>query len=100
MLLHIYGDMRVKISVDFLRRLKLPSPIKIIKLLTDNGLQFTDRYTKKDTKPGSQHAFDKVRTGIGIEHRLVPPRQLQTNGMVERFNGRISELLKQTRFDS
>jgi len=24
----------------------------------------------------------------------------QTNGMVERFNGRISELLQQTRFDS
>jgi transposase InsO family protein len=24
----------------------------------------------------------------------------QTNGMVERFNGRISELIEQTRFDS
>ena len=35
-----------------------------------------------------------------IEHRLAPPRHPQTNGMVERFNGRISELLQQTRFDS
>jgi len=37
---------------------------------------------------------------MGIEHRLAPPRHPQTNGMVERFNGRISELLQQTRFDS
>jgi transposase InsO family protein len=98
--LHIYGDMTDKSSVDFLRRLKLASPIKIIKLLTDNGSQFTDRLTTKDRKPSGQHAFDKVCAAMGIEHRLAPPRHPQTNGMVERFNGRISELLQQTRFDS
>ena len=86
--------------MDFLRRLKLASPIKIIKLLTDNGSQFTDRFATKDRKPSGQHAFDRVCAGMGIEHRLAPPRHPQTNGMVERFNGRISELLQQTRFDS
>lgn len=35
--LHIYGDMSEKSCVDFLRRLKLFSPISIIKLLSDNG---------------------------------------------------------------
>jgi hypothetical protein len=28
-----------------------------------------------------------------IDHRLIPPRHPQTNGMVEHFNGRINELL-------
>ena len=98
--LHIYGDMTDKSSVDFLRRLKLASPIKIIKLLTDNGSQFTDRFTTKDRKPSGQHAFDKVCAAMGIEHRLAPPRHPQTNGMVERFNGRISEVVNQTRFAS
>jgi len=98
--LHIYGDMTDKSSVDFLRRLKIASPIKINKILTDNGSQFTDRFSRRDKTPSGQHAFDKVCAGMDIEHRLAPPRHPQTNGMVERFNGRISELLKQTRFDS
>jgi transposase InsO family protein len=37
---------------------------------------------------------------LDAEHRLIKPRTPQTNGMVERFNGRISELLTATRFAS
>ena len=74
--------------------------MKIVKLLTDNGSQFTDRFTSKKREPTGCHDFD-VRCGeLGIEHRLCPPRHPQTNGMVERFNGRISEVVKQTRFAS
>jgi transposase InsO family protein len=98
--LHIHNDMNATSSIDFLRWLKETSPIKISKILTDNGSQFTDRFTSKDKQPSGRHVFDRVCAGMGIEHRLAPPRHPQTNGMVERFNGRISELLQQTRFDS
>ena len=37
---------------------------------------------------------------MGFMHRLSPPRHPQTNGMVERSSGHISDLVKQTRFAS
>lgn len=98
--MNIYGDMTDESSVDFLRRFKLASPIKISKILTDNGSQFTDRFAAKGKKPSGQHAFDKACAAIAVEHRLAPPHHPQTNGMVEQFNGRINELLRQPRFDS
>ena len=52
-------------------------------------------YCKTVSDPGRQHAFDLECKSQGIEHRLCPPRHPQTNGMVERFNGRISELVQQ-----
>ena len=74
--------------------------MKIQTVLTDNGSQFTDRFTRKTRTPSGKHAFDRRCAALGIEHRLCPPRHPQTNGMVERFNGRISEVIGQTRFKS
>lgn len=98
--LHIYADQSERSSIDFLRRVKQQCPVKIQKLLTDNGSQFTDRFQRPDKQASGQHDFDIACRELGIEHRLSPPRHPQTNGMVERFNGRISELVKQTRFAS
>jgi Integrase core domain len=56
--------------------------------------------TRKDRHASGSHALDKRCKAFDIEHRLSPPRHPQTNGMVERFNGRISEVVKQTRFAS
>ena len=95
-----YKDQSDVSSVDFLRRVTKAAPLKIAKLLTDNGSQFTDRFTSKAKEPSGNHAFDVQCKAQGIEHRLAPPRHPQTNGMVERFNGRISEVVHQTRFDS
>ena len=72
----------------------------ITKLLTDNGSQFTDRFTSKRREPTGKHKFDVRCKALGIEHRLCPPRHPQTNGMVERSNGRIGEGVSQTRFAS
>ena len=46
-------------------------------MLTDNGSCFTP-------------AFAKACTDLGAQYRHTRPRTPQTNGMVERFNGRIS----------
>jgi hypothetical protein len=77
------------------------APFIISKILTDNGKEFTDRYTAKGERElTGEHPFDQVCKAYNIEHRLTKPRHPQTNGMVERFNGRISVLLATTRFIS
>ena len=98
--LRIYKDQSEASSTDFLRRLHQAAPMKITKLLTDNGSQFTDRFTTRQRIPSGQHVFDKACRALNIEHRLAPPRHPQTNGMIERFNGRISDVVQQTRFSS
>ena len=105
--MEIYADQSDSSSTDFLIKLNKACPIAIVKLLTDNGSQFTDRFSsrKKDPEtgdriPSGKHAFDVLCKQLAIEHRLIPPRHPQTNGKVERFNGRISEIINQTRFAS
>jgi len=98
--IHIYKNQTETSSVDFLRRVKQAAPMKIVKLLTDNGTQFTDRFTSQQKAVTGKHLFDQECVALGIEHRLSPPRHPQTNGMVERFNRRISEVTQQTRFTS
>jgi len=58
------------------------------------------KIAQKDKKPSGNHLFDQVCSENNIDHRLIKPYHPQTNGMVERFNGRISEMLKQTNFTS
>ena len=95
-----YRDQTELSSTDFLRRLKQAAPMRIKTILTDNGSQFTDRFTSTGKVPSGQHVFDIACVTAEIDHRLCPPRHPQTNGMVERFNGRISDLINQTRFGS
>ncbi len=100
--IELYADQTDGSSGDFLNKVQQACPVKIVKLLTDNGSQFTDRFTAggKKKEPSGTHVFDRLCKQLGIEHRLIPPRHPQTNGMVERFNGRISDIVNQTRFGS
>ena len=76
-------------------------PLKITKLLTDNGKEFTDRlFASREREPSGNHEFDQLCQELSIEHRLTKPRTPRTNGMVERFNGRIADVLKTHRFNS
>ena len=86
---------------SFLKALHKACPIRIVKLLTDNGKEFTDRlFASREREPSGQHEFDQLCRALGIEHRLTRPRTPKTNGMVERFNGRISDVLNTHRFNS
>ena len=99
--LEIRKDKRAKSAQAFLKALLKKAPFKIRKILTDNGKEFTDRFSAAgERQPTGDHPFDQVCQEAHIEHRLIPPRHPQTNGMVERFNGRIAEILRSERFDS
>lgn len=97
----IFPDKSAQSSAKFLDHLIVNCPIKINKILTDNGKEFTDRFTKKGEKvPSGKHLFDHMCTKNHIEHRLIRPRNPATNGMVERFNGRIESILKTIYFNN
>jgi transposase InsO family protein len=67
-------------------------------ILTDNGSEFTDRFGdarwRTREKGTGNHPFDKICRDRGIKHRLTRPYRPQTNGMVERFNRRLAEALR------
>lgn len=99
--IEIRADKTAASASSFLDNLVRKVPFEISKVLTDNGKEFTDRFCATGSRtPTGDHAFDKVCYKHGIDHRLIKPRHPQTNGMVERFNGRIGEVIKQTRFSS
>jgi transposase InsO family protein len=94
-------DKSASSAQGFLKRLIEAAPFTITRVLTDNGKEFTDRFCARgERQPSGAHPFDQTCTLNGIDHRLIKPRHPQTNGMVERFNGRISEVLATHRFDS
>ena len=76
-------------------------PVTVKTVLTDNDKCFTDRFTSTGSRePTGEHVFDKLCQKQQIDHRLIKPRHPATNGMVERFNGRIAEVLNTHRFES
>jgi len=95
------ADKSARSAKAFLKALHRACPIKITRILTDNGKAFTDRlYGRRRRDASGAHAFDQLCAALGIEHRLTGIRKPQTNGMVERFNGRISDILKTHHFQS
>lgn len=96
--LEVKEDKTARSARAFLQNLFHACPIHIQKLLTDNGKEFTDRLLYRDKHASGQHEFDQLCAALGIEHRLTRPGTPQTNGMVERFNGRIADILKTHHF--
>jgi len=76
------------IAAQFLRHLIEQLPYKIHTILTDNGIQFTNR--RKDTSAVA-HIFDQVCDENEIEHRMTRINHPWTNGQVERMNRTIKD---------
>ena len=53
-----------------------------------------------ERQPSGNDEFDQLCLALGIKHRLPRPRTPRANAMVERFNGRIADVLKTHRFNS
>jgi transposase-like protein len=66
-------------------------PFEIDCILTDNGLEFTNRLimSKKGNLCTKPSLLDEKCIENEIEHRCTKPASPQTNGMVERVNGTI-----------
>ena len=99
--IRIYNSKTAANARRFLRDLERACPTRIRMVLTDNGKEFTDRlFSLRKRSPTGKHEFDLLCNDLSIEHRLAPPQHPQTNGMVERFNGRIEEVLQSYHFSS
>jgi len=75
-------------ACHFLRRLIAAVPYCIHTILTDNGIQFTNRL--KD-KWAFKHLFNRICEQHQIEHRLTNISRPWTNGQVERMNRTIKD---------
>jgi transposase InsO family protein len=64
-------------ATAFLREALAAFPFRVTRVLTDRGSCFT------------AEGFEKACRELGVEHRKTRPYTPRTNGMVERFNGRV-----------
>ncbi len=64
-------------ATAFLREAVAAFPFRVTHILTDRGSCFT------------AEGFEKACRELGVEHRKTRPYTPRTNGMVERFNGRV-----------
>jgi transposase InsO family protein len=75
--LAVKEDMTEPSATAFLREAASAFPFRLTHVLTDRGSCFTTG------------AFSKACAALGAQHRTTRPCTPQTNGMAERFDGRI-----------
>jgi transposase-like protein len=81
------------LAAEFLRHLIEAVPYKITKILTDNGIQFTNHAHHVHA---FEHVFDRLCRANDIEHRLTKIKHPWTNGQVERMNRTLKEATVKT----
>ena len=93
----VLPDLKTATAAGFVERVLAEAPFAVRVIVTDNGPEWTDRCAGRvRPRATGRHAVDRVCAASGVEHRLTRIRRPQTNGMVERFNRRLSEGLSRT----
>lgn len=83
-----YGNLA---SIKFLKKLLAIAPFEIKAIKTNNGANFTNRYTgyhkSVDPLKPRLHPFDIECQNMNIVHYLIDPGKPQQNGTVEKSHG-------------
>ncbi|MGB1043170.1 MAG: DDE-type integrase/transposase/recombinase [Tenacibaculum sp.] len=84
----IYEEKSSTNAKDFVQKCLNFFPFKITHILTDNGLEFTNRLlkSKKGEACKTKSKFTTYCENKEVEHRLTRPFTPKTNGMVEKAN--------------
>lgn len=80
-----------EMGARFLQKVLSFYPYKINYILTDNGFEFCYDALRKGKKTKKVHPFTGLCRTNRIEHRRIKFRHPWTNGMIERFNGKIKK---------
>jgi transposase InsO family protein len=75
--LAVFDDELASSAIAFLHEAIAAAPFQVTHVLTDRGSCFT------------ADAFEAACRELKVQHRRTKPYTPQTNGMVERFNGRV-----------
>lgn len=79
-----YSAITAKNTSDFIEELLLVCPFQIKRLQTDNGIEFTFKWTSKHPDDPKEHPLFKICLREGIRHVLIPPGEKELQGLVER----------------
>jgi transposase len=94
--LKIYDDFSSNSTIEFLNKLISAAPFRIRAIKTDNGSNFTNRYTGylKSTDPLNPklHPLDLECQRLNIIHYLIDPGKPAQNGKVERSHRTDQEM--------
>lgn len=94
--LEIYDDFGNGSTIDFLKKLIEITPFRIRAIKTDNGSNFTNRYTgyQKSVDPLNPklHPLDLECQRLNIIHYLIDPGKPAQNGKVERSHRTDQEM--------
>ena len=99
----IYDAKTSENAQDFMNECLFFFSFEITHVLTDNGLEFTNKLikSKKGNYCKKPSKLDVVCNDNNIEHRLTKPGTPKTNGMVERVNNTIkSDTVKKQQYEN